>query len=126
MAKARAQAKRDRRDRRDQRFVDRMTRAGIDRPTPEHRFHPVRRWRFDFAWPDRMLALEIEGGIWTGGRHSGGKGQLGDMEKYSEAAALGWRVIHVTPSQLNTDYALDLVSRALNQTAGAVANTLFK
>lgn len=28
----------------------------------EHRFHPTRRWRFDFAWPDEKVALEVEGG----------------------------------------------------------------
>lgn len=33
--------------------------AGLPAPVTEHRFHPVRRWRFDFAWPDEHLALEI-------------------------------------------------------------------
>lgn len=40
----------------------------------EHRFHPARRWRFDFAWPELLFAVEVEGGIWTGGRHNRGSG----------------------------------------------------
>lgn len=87
--------------------------AGIPAPDPEHRFHPVRRWRFDFAWPDERVALEVEGGIWTRGRHVRGKGALNDMEKYSEAAARGWRILRVTPDHLLRDDTLDLVRRAL-------------
>ena len=61
-------------------------------PVREHKFHPDRKWRFDFAWPDQMIAAECEGGIWTGGRHTRGAGVLGDMEKYNQAALLGWAV----------------------------------
>lgn len=74
---------------------------GIPAPTPEYRFHPERKWRFDFAWPDKLLALEIEGGVFTGGRHSRGAGMLADMEKYNAAAILGWRVLRCVPKQLS-------------------------
>ena len=66
----------------------------------EFRFHPVRRWRFDLAVPSAKVAVEIDGGVWTGGRHSGGKGQIKDMEKMNAAAIAGWRVLHFTPQQL--------------------------
>jgi len=66
----------------------------------EHRFHPVRRWRFDYAWPDRKIALEVEGGVFTGGRHSRGAGMIADMQKYNTAALLGWRVLRVVPRDL--------------------------
>lgn len=79
----------------------------------EYRFHPKRRWRFDWAWPDARVALEIEGGAWTGGRHTRGKGFIGDMEKYNNAALLGWRVLRVTPSQVSSGEACTLVMRAL-------------
>jgi very-short-patch-repair endonuclease len=58
----------------------------------EFRFHSTRRWRFDFAIPSRYIAIEIEGGVWSGGRHTRGSGYLADIEKYNEAARLGWRV----------------------------------
>ena len=57
---------------------------------PEHKFHPERKWRFDFAAPPAMVALEIEGGVWTRGRHSRGAGMIADMHKYNAAASRGW------------------------------------
>jgi len=85
----------------------------IAEPLPEFRFHPTRRWRFDYAFPTQMLAVEIEGGLWTNGRHSRGSGAIADLEKYSEAAILGWRVLYATPDELKNGVALDRVMRAL-------------
>jgi len=63
----------------------------------EYRFDPARRWRFDFAWPSRKLAVEVEGGIWVNGRHGRGVGMESDMEKYNRATALGWAVLRFSP-----------------------------
>lgn len=79
----------------------------------EFRFDPARRWRFDFAWPDHRVALEIEGGTWTAGRHTRGKGFEADCEKYSAAAIYGWCVIRATTSQVRAGHALDWVKEAL-------------
>lgn len=59
----------------------------------EYRFHPVRRWRFDFAIPEEKIAIEIEGGVWTRGRHTRGAGYTADLEKYNTATVMGWRVL---------------------------------
>ena len=72
-------------------------------PTCEFRFHPERRWRFDYAWPDDRIALEQEGGIWVRGRHTRGKGFMNDLAKYNCATALGWRIFRVTPNSLLTE-----------------------
>ncbi len=69
-------------------------------PATELRFHPTRKWRFDFAWPDQKVAFEVDGGVWTGGRHTRGAGFLKDQEKRNAAVVLGWRVIHSTPGTL--------------------------
>jgi hypothetical protein len=69
-------------------------------PEAEFRFHPSRRWRWDVAWVDERVALEFQGGVWTGGRHVRGKGFTADCEKFATGAALGWRVLPVTPSQV--------------------------
>lgn len=66
----------------------------------EHRFHATRKWRFDYAIEAHKVALEVEGGVWSQGRHTRPKGFLGDMEKYNQAAAQGWRVIRTTPGKL--------------------------
>ena len=87
--------------------------ANMPEPLTEYRFHPTRRWRFDFAYPDRMVAIEVEGGIWSRGRHTRGKGFEEDCRKYNEAACLGWRVIRVTGGMLDSGEALPYVIRAL-------------
>ena len=90
-----------------------MKAAKLPAPTPQYRFAAPRRWTFDFAWPDRMLALEVEGGIWTKGRHTRGKGYEKDCEKYNEAALLGWRLLRVTTSHIKAGTALQVIERAL-------------
>lgn len=73
---------------------------GLPPASRELTFHPTRKWRFDLAWPTRRLAVEVEGGTWSGGRHVRGKGYEGDIEKYNAAQALGWLVLRVTPQML--------------------------
>ena len=82
------------------RFERLLRSVGLPAPVREHRFHPVRRWRFDYAWPEQMVALEVDGGVWTGGRHTRGAGFLSDMEKLNAATVAGWRVVRVVPSKL--------------------------
>ena len=69
-------------------------------PVQEFRFCDTRRWRFDYCWPDRLVALEVEGGVYVAGRHSRGKGMENDMEKYNAAAILGWRVLRYSTGQM--------------------------
>lgn len=70
----------------------------IDGPelTPEHRFHDTRRWRFDRAHVPSMVAIELEGGTYSGGRHTRGAGFAKDCEKYNAAQLAGWRVFRFT------------------------------
>ncbi|MFA4972656.1 MAG: hypothetical protein WC683_08580 [bacterium] len=86
--------------------------AGLPEPVREHRFCE-RRWRLDFAWPDKMVAVEVEGGRWVGGRHTSPIGFGKDCEKYSEAAARGWRIVRVTPEMIEDGTALGYIERAL-------------
>lgn len=76
----------------------------------EHRFHSERKWRFDFAWPDQKVALEIEG--W--GRHQTFDGYRKDCEKYNAATLLGWRVLRVMAADKRQvrDW-VEMVKRAL-------------
>jgi uncharacterized protein YndB with AHSA1/START domain len=83
-------------------------------PVAEHRFDPDRRWRFDYAWPDALVALEVEGGVFTGGRHTRGAGFLKDIEKYNRAAVLGWRVLRTTPKELCMGETIEMIKAAMN------------
>lgn len=83
-------------------------------PVPhfEFRFHPVRLWRFDVAWPPSYVAVEIHGGLFRFGHHSRGKGFLDDREKISTAMLHGWRVLEVAPSgkHPNTLYSPEMLA----------------
>lgn len=80
----------------------------------EHRFYKPRMWHFDYALPAYKIALEVEGGVWTQGRHVRPKGFLGDVEKYNTATLLGWRVFRCTPSTLLSEKTLLLLKNAIN------------
>jgi very-short-patch-repair endonuclease len=81
-------------------FMALLERSNVPEPVREHRFDERRRWRLDFAWPEFKVALEVEGGAWTRGRHTRGAGFLADIEKYNAATAQGWRILRTTPSDL--------------------------
>ncbi len=75
---------------------------GIPPPVKEFVFHPTRKWRFDWAWPEHKIALEIDGGLFMNGRHSRGKGREEDYVKDFNALLLGWRVVRVSTGQMKT------------------------
>ncbi|MDR1913549.1 MAG: hypothetical protein LBQ68_03585 [Clostridiales bacterium] len=80
----------------------------------EYLFHPVRKWRFDYAIPAHKIALEVEGGVWTQGRHTRPQGFIGDIEKYNQATLLGWKVFRVTPDELMKTKTLTLLKQAVS------------
>ena len=83
------------------------------KPTPEHRFHPVRRWRLDYAWPKQKVAIEYEGIVSKGGkgksRHATLLGYTEDASKYNHAQVLGWIVLRCTALSRIDDIASVLV-----------------
>jgi len=96
---------------------------GIPAPEFEYQFHPTRKWRFDLAWPydlildtpiERpMVAVEVQGGIWSSGRHNRGAAMLKEWEKLNCAAELGWRILYVQPCDLCTTEFAQTIKRAL-------------
>ena len=95
-------------------FAFHIRAAGLPDPVREYKFHPMRKWRFDMAWPVQMLAIEVEGGTWSGGRHTTGSGFKSDCIKYNEATILGWRVLRVTGDMINDGTALKYAESAIN------------
>lgn len=72
----------------------------LPQPLTEHRFHPRRLWKMDYAWPAQRLFLEVEGGVWINGAHTRASGFVRNLEKYNTAAAMGWRLIRCQPRDL--------------------------
>ena len=91
-----------------------MNAVGL-KPEREFRFDMLRRWRADFAFPDHKLLIEFEGGIYTQGRHTRGKGYENDLEKYNTATLLGFRILRFSASQGKSGKALSMIEQALNQ-----------
>jgi len=89
--------------------------VGLPEPVQQYRFHPTRKWLADFAWPDAMLLVEVDGATWMGGKggHTSGKGYERDCEKTAEAVLLGWRVLHFTRNQIESGYAVNTIEKAL-------------
>lgn len=81
----------------------------------EYKFHPTRKWRVDFLITGTKILVEVEGGIWSGGRHTRGKGYLGDMEKYNEAAAMGYKVLRFSTEQVKSGLAIQQIEKIVSK-----------
>ena len=75
----------------------------------EFKFHTTRKWRADFHIKNTKLLIEVEGGIWSGGRHTRGKGYLGDMEKYNAATMMGFQVLRFSTEQVKSAFAINQI-----------------
>lgn len=93
----------------------------------------LRDFRFDLAWPDLRLAVEVEGGVWTGGRHTRAAGFTNDCIKYNFASLMGWRVLRYTTTEINNGSAaktiknlVHVLSDTIDQSAEDKRNVYFK
>jgi len=77
----------------------------------EFEFHPKRKWRADFHLVGKKILVEVEGGIWSGGRHTRGKGYIGDMEKYNAATMMGFQVIRFSTDQVKSGHAIQQIEK---------------
>ena len=90
-------------------------------PTPvtEHHFAKSlgRDWRFDAAYVEEKIAIEVEGGTgWKRdgvSRHLTPSGFAGDVEKYNAASVMGWALLRFTPVMLRDGTAIETIKRAL-------------
>lgn len=100
-------------------LVFKLSHAGVEIPRwaghPGGELKPVpgRLFRFDLAWPERLVAAEVDGGVWVKGRHNRGKGMIADSEKYSLAAGLGWRVLRLCDVHVKDGRAVEWIKAAL-------------
>jgi len=86
----------------------------IPLPKREYKFCEHRKWRSDFCWPEHKLIVEVEGGVWSNGRHTRGKGFLADMEKYNTATLMGYKLLRVADDHIQSGQAICWILEALN------------
>lgn len=103
-------------------FLTHLKMAKLPQPACEFRFHETRRWRFDFAFPAQMIAIEYQGLNWkpkkgqdNNSGHQSIDGLRRDCAKFTEASLAGWRLILITAETVNNGQAVEWVRRALNQ-----------
>ncbi len=65
----------------------------------ELRFDSVRKFKFDYGHLRLKIAVEMEGGIYTGTGHAKTGRYLKDMEKYNMAALRGWLILRYAYGQ---------------------------
>ena len=83
-------------------------------PIRELKIFKNKKSRCDFVWPEKMVIVEVEGGVYTQGRHTRGKGFTNDCEKYNAATILGYRVIRVTAEHIRNGKAINWIEEILN------------
>ena len=85
----------------------------VETPVREHRFDKVRKWRFDFAWPGCMIAVEVEGLTYDGGRHQRIEGFKNDLDKYEAAMLAGWTVYRCSADMIASGRAVQVIKLLL-------------
>ncbi len=94
----------------EQQFERAIQRHGLPNPVREYHFH---RWRFDFAWPKLLVAVEVDGGTFAGGDHVRGKGYQRDCKKNNQAQVEGWAVLRADREMVGSDEFAAIVKRML-------------
>ncbi|MEM9990624.1 MAG: hypothetical protein AAF738_02605 [Bacteroidota bacterium] len=90
---------------------------GLPKPVAEYKFHPKRKWRIDYYFErdNQKVALEVEGGVWTRGRHTRGSGFLKDIEKYNQLAVHGIYLVRCVPTDLLKVSTINLLKSIFNE-----------
>lgn len=81
----------------------------------EYKFHPKRKWRADFHIVGKKILVEVEGGVWSNGRHTRGKGYIGDMEKYNAAVVMGYQVLRFSTDQVKSGLAVQQIETMVGE-----------
>lgn len=96
-------------------FAEHIKDANLTEYQHDYRLFPFRRWKYDFCWLPQKLICEIEGGTWTNGRHTRGRGFHSDCEKYNTATLNGYRVLRFDSIMVNSGQAIKTTIQALKQ-----------
>ena len=83
--------------------------------TPQFTPLPPRKWRWDVAFEQSRLLVDVQGGTWANGRHTRGYGYEQDCEKWNSATVAGWRILIVTTQQVEDGRALTWIEALLAQ-----------
>lgn len=94
-------------------FLTQLKLRQLPLPTRELQFDLARKWRFDFAWEELKIAVEIEGGIQSKGRHVRPEGFENDARKYNAAAMMGWKVLRFSSRMVSNGEAIAFIEERI-------------
>ena len=83
------------------------------------RYPKGRAWRFDYAVLPLKIGVEVDGGAFSGGRHTTGSGFTGDCQKLNAAALLGWTVLRGTAPMVRDHSLVDSLVQLLKDRLAA-------
>jgi len=96
-------------------FALQIRALGLPDPVREYRFHPVRKFRLDFAWPELKIGVEVDGGTFNGGRHVRGIGFRNDCIKLNLLSCSGWRLLKGDANMVKSGELVDSLAELLKQ-----------
>jgi very-short-patch-repair endonuclease len=103
----------------EEQFHNQLRYAGLDDGlVREFPFAKVmrRRFRLDFAWPERQIGVELQGGVYAyAPSHTSIRRMREDRDKANHVALLGWRVFMFDAKDVDDGTALDWVEKALRE-----------
>ncbi len=73
--------------------------------------YPPRKWRVDFLLREQKIVIEVEGGIWSNGRHQRGTGFEEDCNKYNSLAIMGYKVLRFSSGQVKKGEVVEFLKR---------------
>lgn len=107
----------------ERRLLAQLRRRRVPEPIREFAFSPVRAWRVDMAWPGARLAVEVEGGVWTQGRHNRALGFIADTHKYNALAISGWTLLRYAERDVRNGTAAREIALVLGSRLAVVEGT---
>jgi hypothetical protein len=80
-----------------------------------------RKWAWDFAWPQFMVAVELQGLVveaignrrYVRGGHGTVPGMINDMEKLNAGVLLGWSPLWFAQNHVRSNDAIAVTQRVL-------------
>ena len=96
--------------------------AGLIEPERQYKFDATRKWRADFAWPGLDLLVEVDGGTWSGGRHTRGAGYEADCEKLNAAVMHRLYVLRFTGGLIKSGHAITTIAKLVPSKRDCEAN----
>jgi very-short-patch-repair endonuclease len=88
---------------------------GLPQPKREVQLIPGRLWRCDFYWNVYDVVVEVEGGVWKGGKHTSARGFEEDCRKYNAITAKGFKLFRFSTEMVTNGEAVRFLEKLFEE-----------